>query len=38
MTIKEFLYGPPILRQNNQEMMEDLIEQMFGDLGGVIVF
>ncbi|MEC4816325.1 MAG: J domain-containing protein [Scytonema sp. PMC 1069.18] len=38
MTIKEFLSGPPVLRQKNQEMMEDLIEQMFGDLGGIIVF
>jgi hypothetical protein len=37
MTVKEFLQGPSILHQKKQEMMEDLIEQMFGDLE-VIVF
>lgn len=29
MTIKEFLHGPEILRQRNQEALEDLLEQMF---------
>lgn len=38
ITIKEFLYGPPILNRMKQEMMEDLLEQMFGDLGEIVVF
>lgn len=29
ITIKEFLCGPEIMRSFNQEMMEDMIEQMF---------
>ncbi len=30
ITIKEFLNGPPILRQRNQEMIDNLFEEMFG--------
>ncbi len=29
MTIKEFLHGPEILRQKNQENIEDFLERMF---------
>ncbi len=38
ISIKEFLYGPPVLRQRNQEMMEDLLEEMLGDLDRIVVF
>jgi hypothetical protein len=38
ITIKEFLSGPTILQQMNQEAMEDLLEQMLEKLGGIIVF
>lgn len=30
ITIKEFLKGPPILGQRNQEMIDNLFEEMFG--------
>ncbi len=30
ITIKEFLDGPPVLRQRNQEMIDNLFEEMFG--------
>ncbi|MFB2772178.1 J domain-containing protein [Pelatocladus sp. BLCC-F211] len=38
ITIKEFLCGPPLMKQMNQEVMEDLLEQMLEDLGVKIVF
>jgi hypothetical protein len=38
ITIKEFLSGPIILHQMHQEIMEDLLEQMLGDFGEIIVF
>jgi hypothetical protein len=38
ISIREFLYGPPILRQKNQEMMEDILEQMLEDLEKVVIF
>ncbi|MBD2567217.1 J domain-containing protein [Anabaena lutea] len=38
ITIKEFLDGPPSLRSSKQEMMEELLEQMMEELGGIIIF
>jgi hypothetical protein len=38
MTIKEFLAGPPVLKQMSQEMMEDLLEQMLEEMGVRVVF
>ncbi len=32
MTIKDFLQGPEVMRQMNQIMMEEIMEQMFADL------
>ncbi len=38
ITIKEFLCGPTILQQMNEEVMEDLLEQMLEELSARIVF
>ncbi len=38
ITIKEFISGPPILRQMNQRMVEDLLEQMFDDFENTMAF
>jgi len=38
MTIKEFITGPTFWRQTPEEEMEDLLEEMFGDLLEVIRF
>ncbi|MEO1560150.1 MAG: molecular chaperone DnaJ, partial [Cyanobacteria bacterium J06632_19] len=31
ITIKDFLAGPPVLQQRNQEIIDELFEEMFGD-------
>lgn len=31
ITIKEFLAGPPVLQQRNQEIIDELFEEMFGE-------
>ncbi|MEM6400532.1 MAG: J domain-containing protein [Cyanobacteria bacterium P01_D01_bin.116] len=31
ITIKDFLAGPPILQQRNQEIVDELFEEMFGE-------
>ncbi|MEB3220264.1 MAG: J domain-containing protein [Nostocales cyanobacterium 94392] len=38
VTIKEFLEGPPILRQRNQEMIDNFFEEMFGEFEEVGIF
>ncbi|GAA6618811.1 J domain-containing protein [Scytonema sp. NUACC26] len=38
ISVREFLCGPPFLRQRNQEIMEDLLDQMFEDLERIVVF
>ncbi|MFN6566384.1 J domain-containing protein [Dendronalium sp. ChiSLP03b] len=38
ITIKEFLRGPEVLRSLNREIMEDLLEQMFDELGVIVRF
>ncbi|MBH8576827.1 molecular chaperone DnaJ [Nostocaceae cyanobacterium CENA369] len=38
ITIKEFLRGPEVLRSLNREIMEDLLEQMFEELGAIVRF
>ena len=36
ITIKEFIDGPSFWRQTHQDLMEDFLEEMFGDFIGVI--
>ncbi|TVP56644.1 MAG: J domain-containing protein [Nodularia sp. (in: Bacteria)] len=38
ITIKEFLCGPVNLRQANQDIVDDMFEQMFVELGEVMFF
>ncbi|KAF3886522.1 MULTISPECIES: J domain-containing protein [Nostocales] len=38
ISVKEFLCGPAALRQRKQEMMEDLLDQMFEDLERIVIF
>ncbi|MGM3309356.1 J domain-containing protein [Anabaena sp. WFMT] len=38
ITIKEFLAGPPSLRSSREDMIEELLEEMMQELGGVIIF
>ncbi len=38
ITIKDFVAGPAVLHSLKEEMMEDLLDQMFDDMRGVIVF
>jgi hypothetical protein len=37
MTVKEFLQGPTVLRYMKKDMMDDILEQMFGDLDEIVV-
>jgi len=38
VTIKEFIAGPPILRQRNQEMIDNFFEEMFGEFEEIGIF
>ena len=38
ITIKEFLAGPESLRSMQQDMMEELLEKMMGEFGGMMNF
>ncbi|GAB1539149.1 hypothetical protein NUACC21_18140 [Scytonema sp. NUACC21] len=38
ISVKEFLYGPPIMRRRNQDIMEDLLEQMLEDYDKIVIF
>ena len=31
ITIKDFLAGPPVLQQRNQDIIDELFEEMFGE-------
>jgi hypothetical protein len=38
ITIKEFLQGPVAFRKTDEEMAEDFLKEMFGDLGEIVFF
>jgi len=38
MTIQDFLSGPGILHDLNEEIMADILEQMLSELNGVVIF
>ncbi|MDZ7962366.1 MAG: J domain-containing protein [Aulosira sp. DedQUE10] len=38
ITIQDFLNGPGILHDLNQEIMADILEQMLSELNGVVIF
>ncbi|NJO26306.1 MAG: J domain-containing protein [Richelia sp. SL_2_1] len=38
ITIKQFIEGPPILRQRNQEMVDNFFEEMFGEFQEIGIF
>ncbi|MBV6627652.1 MAG: J domain-containing protein [Rivularia sp. (in: Bacteria)] len=38
ITIKDFLAGPPVLQQRNQEIIDELFEEMFGEFEEFEVF